>query len=282
MAPLLMLPDLLTGMRLAPEPIITAAGIDPRLFDDAENTISFRDLGCLFDHCTEHAACLHLGLLIGRQAGLSALGKVALLARNASTLGSGLGTMIRYLHLHDLGAVPMLWERGVTAMLGYVIHLPEVPATAQNYDGAVAIVYNILKEIGGSAWAAREVCFHRPPPADLRPYREHFRARLQFGTEHAAVVFDASWLRRRLAGADAQVDQRALREAEALDGAGGADLPCRKPSACPAPAGGRRRRSSGDLAPGGGAALRHAPAHPQPLSARPGHQLQGTARRNPL
>ncbi|AUB80657.1 AraC family transcriptional regulator ligand-binding domain-containing protein [Candidatus Thiodictyon syntrophicum] len=142
MAPLLLLPDLLTEMGLAAGPVITAAGIDPRLFDDAENTIPFRDLGRLLAHCATLAACPHLGLLIGRRAGLDALGQVAPLVRNAPDLGSGLRTMMRYLHLHDQGAVPMLWEHDDTAILGYVIHLPDVPATAQISDGAVAIVYN--------------------------------------------------------------------------------------------------------------------------------------------
>ena len=224
MAPLLVLPELLTGMGLAAGSIITAAGIDPRLFDDAENTIPFMDLGRLLAHCATLAACPHLGLLIGRQAGLEALGQVASLVRSAPDLGTGLRSLMRYLHLHDQGAVPLLWEHGDTAILGYVIHLPDVPATAQIYDGAVAIVYNILKELGGNAWEAREVRFHRPPPTDLRPYREHFRTRLQFGSEHAAVVFDASWLRRRLDGADALVYRQALREAQTLDAAGGADL----------------------------------------------------------
>jgi len=221
---LLVLPDLLTRMGLAAEPIIRAADIDPRLFDDPENTISFRGLGHLLAHCAAVAACPHLGLLIGRRAGLNALGKLASLIRNAPDLGSALRTMIRYLHLHDQGAVPMLWEHDDTAILGYVIHLPDVPATAQIYDGAVAIIYNILKELAGSTWEAREVRFHRPPPTDLRPYRENFRTRVHFSTEHAAVVFDTPWLRRRLDGADAQVYQRALREAEALDGAGVGDL----------------------------------------------------------
>ena len=102
----------------------------------------FRDLGRLLAHCATLAACPHLGLLIGRQAGLEALGQVASLVRSAPDLGSGLRTLMRYLHLHDQGAVPMLWEHGDKAILGYVIHLPDVPATAQIYDGAVAIIYN--------------------------------------------------------------------------------------------------------------------------------------------
>ncbi|WP_295385308.1 AraC family transcriptional regulator [uncultured Thiodictyon sp.] len=219
MAPLLVLPTLLAELGLAAAPIIGAAGIDLALFDDAENTISFQDLGRLLATCAEQTACPHLGLLMGRQSGLSVLGGLAPLARSAPDLGRGLRTMIRYLHLHDQGAVPTLWEDGDTAMLGYVIHLPDVPATMQIYDAAVAITYNILKELAGRTWEASEVRLHRPPPTDLRPYRGHFRTRLRFGTEHSAVVFDAAWLRRPLEGADAAVHRQALREAEALDAA---------------------------------------------------------------
>src|SRR5688572_11448153 len=49
-----------------PERIIAEAGLDPRLFDDGNNLISFRALGHLLALCIERTNCPHFGLLVGR------------------------------------------------------------------------------------------------------------------------------------------------------------------------------------------------------------------------
>jgi hypothetical protein len=64
-----------------PERIIAEAGLDPRLFDDGNNLISFRALSHLLALCVERTNCPHFGLLVGQKATLSSLGLVGLLIR---------------------------------------------------------------------------------------------------------------------------------------------------------------------------------------------------------
>jgi AraC-like DNA-binding protein len=174
-------------------------------------------LGRLLDHCARSTGCPHLGLELGRRSGLDALGGLGEIAQTAPDLGSALRFFILHLHLHDRGAVPLLWERGDQAMLGYVIHWPDVPGTEQIYDGAVAIIHNILKSLAGPGWQPNAVWLHRPLPADKAPYRDHFQTRLHFAAQYAAVGFRAEDLSRPLPGSDTLAYANGLREAEALD-----------------------------------------------------------------
>ncbi len=228
MAGLLPLPGLLRELGQDPDRLIGEAGVDLALFQDPENTIPFVAMGRLLTHCAAATRCPHLGLELGGRSGLETLGLLGKLAAAAPDLGSALRAIILYSHLHDRGAVPLLWERADQARLGYVIHWPDVPGTHQIYDGVLAILFNVLKTLGGPDWKATEVALHPvpnwAPERDLTPYRALFRTRLRVGAQRAAVAFPATCLTRPLAGADAVAYVRILREIEALDSLRGLGL----------------------------------------------------------
>lgn len=217
MAPLLHLPSLLAALGVDPDEVIRAGGADLAAFDDPDKTLSFPVMGRLLDHCARATGCLHLGLELGRHSGLDALGTLGEIAQTAPDLGSALRFFILHLHLHDRGAVPLLWERGDQAMLGYVIHWPDVAGTEQIYDAAVAIIHNILKSLTGPGWQPDAVWLHCPLPEDRTPYRNHFQTRLHFAAQYAAVGFRAKDLSRPLPGSDARAYAGGLREVEALE-----------------------------------------------------------------
>lgn len=217
MAPLLHLPSLLAALGVDPDEVIRAGGADPAAFDDPDKTLPFPVMGRLLDHCARATGCLHLGLELGRHSGLDALGALGEIAQTAPDLGSALRFFILHLHLHDRGAVPLLWERGDQAMLGYVIHWPDVAGTEQIYDAAVAIIHNILKSLTGPGWQPDAVWLHCPLPEDRTPYRNHFQTRLHFAAQYAAVGFRAKDLSRPLPGSDARAYAGGLREVEALE-----------------------------------------------------------------
>jgi AraC-like DNA-binding protein len=217
MAPLLPLPPLLAELGVDPGRVIREGGSDLADFDDPEKTMPFPTLGRLLDHSARATGCPHLGLELGLRSGLDALGLLGQIAQAAPDLGSALRFFILHLHLHDRGAVPLLWERGGQAMLGYVIHWPDVPGTEQIYDGAVAIMHNILKSLAGPGWRPSAIWLHRPPPEDIAPYHAHFQARLNFAAQYAAVSFPAADLGRPLPGSDALTYARGQHQIETIE-----------------------------------------------------------------
>jgi AraC-like DNA-binding protein len=216
MAPLLGLPRFLADHGLDPDTEIHVNGCDPTLFRDPDNTIDFSAVGRLLEHTARVTGCPYPGLEIGRRLDLNVLGPVGEAVRLAPDVGTALRTLILDFHLHDRGAVPSLWESGREAMFGYTLYCPDVPGTEHIYDGALAIAQNFLVELSGPNWQATEVRLYREKPKDVGPYRRHFRGKLRFGTQIAAIVFPAADLSRPLAGADPIAFARTLQELDEM------------------------------------------------------------------
>jgi AraC-like DNA-binding protein len=69
-------------------------------------------------------------------------------------------------------------------------------------DLGVAIACGVLRTLCGPGWAPVEILMARRAPVSREPYDRFFGAPVQFGREHNAVAFPATWLRRRVHGAN--------------------------------------------------------------------------------
>ncbi len=224
MAPLLGLPRFLADHGLDADAVIREGGCDPALFGDPDNTINFAAVGRLLVHIAAVTGCPCPGLELGRRSGLDTLGALGRMARLAPDVGTALRTLILYFHLHNRSAVPSLWEDKTRAMFGYTIYCPDVPGTDHIYDAALAISFNVITEFAGKGWKATEVNLFRDPPTNQEPFLQHFRTRLRFRAERAAIVFPAADLARPLADANPSAYANALRDLDRLDAVSGAGL----------------------------------------------------------
>ena len=217
--PLLALIAILEAEGVDPDALIREAGCEPALFADSENTIEFSVVGRLLDRVATVTSLRYPGLEFGRRSGLEVLGMLGRAIQVAPDLGTALRSLILYFHLHDRGAIPSLWQSGDRVMFGYTLYCPDLTGVDHIYDAALAISHNVFSGLVGREWVSTEVHMFRAPPEDVEPFRQHFRARLRFGTEHAAIVFPADYLERPLPGADPVAYAEALRDLEAIDGA---------------------------------------------------------------
>jgi len=201
--PLMPIPAILREHGIDPLAVLAQVGVDGRLFDDPENRVSLADLGTLLDVCSRLTHCPHFGLLIGQRFDISALGVLGELMRNSPTLHDALGLATRYLELQDRGAVSLTLDLGEgKSALGYSLFAVRSPASGQILAGSIAIHYLLLRELCGPKWRPVLVQLAHSRPADLTPWQQFFRARLQFDAPISAVVFDSRWLDRPIAGAD--------------------------------------------------------------------------------
>jgi AraC-like DNA-binding protein len=219
------LPAVLRSLGADPAMVIGEAGLDMSLFDNPDNLISYAARGRLVSYCVARTGCQHLGLLIGQHAGLDSLGLVGLLVKYSPDVGTALRSLVRYLHLHVRGAATMLAEDDDTAMLSYEIHQPLVEATDQVGDGAIALMFNILRALCGPEWKPVEVRFAHRRPKDVAPFRRFFHAPLRFDAEENALVFSADWLGRNLPYTDPQLSRLLQRQIDALEVHHGDDFP---------------------------------------------------------
>jgi len=201
--PLLSIPSLLQEHELDPSLVLAQVGLDVRLFDDAENRVSFGDLGRLLDTCVKLTRCPHFGLLIGQRFKMRSLGILGELMRNCPSLRDALRLAALHLELHDRGAVSLTLDIGAgKAALGYALFEGKTPAAAQILDGAIAIQYLLLRELCGRSWKPLLVQFSHSPPTELAQFRKHFRAPIEFDAPISSIVFKARWLDHPIEGAD--------------------------------------------------------------------------------
>lgn len=81
--------------------------------------------------------------------------------------------------------------------------VPGMRAIEQLCDGAVAVGFNIMRELAGTL--SDEVLMSRRTPSDIRPYRRFFGVTPRFHAEQNALAFPTSLLARPIDGADRQL-----------------------------------------------------------------------------
>ena len=195
---------------LDPDPVIREVGLDPGLFDNGANVIPHAALGRLLTLCVARTNCPHFGLLVGRRATILSLGMVGRLMQHSATVGEAMRTLVSNLSIQNRGAVPTLAVRDDTALFSFAVYQSEVESADQITDGSIAVAVNALRSLCGSGWNPTEVLLPRASPADLEPFRRHFRVPVRFNQEIATIVFPARDLDIPIAGADPML--RALLE----------------------------------------------------------------------
>ena len=200
-----------------PDEVLTAAGIDPDLFADPDNLITYAARDRLFRQCVSRTGCQHFGLLVGQRMNLKALGLVGLLMRTSPDAGRALSSLVNLLHLHSQGAVMALRVDEDVAMLTYDAFEPGLEATDQTGAGAVAMMLNVMRTLCGSDFRPDEASFAHRRPADIEAFRKFFKVPLYFDAEHYALVFSRDWLDVRLPGADDELQQLLQKQVEALE-----------------------------------------------------------------
>jgi AraC-like DNA-binding protein len=209
---------------LDPDPIIKAAGLDPRLFEDGTSVVSHRALGRLCALSVARTQCRHFGLLVGRRATILSLGLVGRLMLHSETFGDALRSLVAHLGVQDRVAVPSLAVERDTAVFSYAVYQAEMESADQITDGAIACAVNAIRTLLGADWAPAEVLLPRGQPADAEPYRRHFRAPVRFDQEMAALVFPSRCLALRIAGADPLLRAMLEERLKQLKGAQGCEF----------------------------------------------------------
>ena len=202
--PLLPAFALLDNFGVTPESVLAACGLPTNALSDPETILDYAAACRFLQACAGLTACEHFGLLVGMQGRPETVGIAGHLSMAAGDLGSALGALVRYLHLHDQGAVPHITlERGV-ARLGYGISGFHPGGVAAAADTTLAIGLGILRALLGKAWCPKEVWLPRRPPADLQPWHELARAPVRLDAPFVAFLFDEADLRIRMAGSTGQ------------------------------------------------------------------------------
>ncbi len=209
-APVCGIPELLREFAIAPGPLLKTFGLTEEFFHNPDNPISFVQVGRLLRTCARETGCEHFGLLLGQLGNASTLGAPGFLIRNAPDVVTALNEAIINLDVHDRGATPFLEVGDEIALLGYAIQQPNIEGANQIGDTALAVIWNIMRDLCGSRWLPLEVRFRRDKPDDVGVYRHYFQAPLRFNSQHNALTFPTAWLTKPVQLADPMLRQHFL------------------------------------------------------------------------
>jgi AraC-like DNA-binding protein len=223
--PIAPIPDVLRRLGADPARVLAEAGVDVEVFDDPDNLISYAVRSRLLRHCVATTGCRHFTHLLCQQAGLHSLGLVGLLVKYSPDAGTALRSLVRHFHLHARGAAVNLTVERDQATFSFGVYQAEIEATDQVGDGAVTMMFNIMRALCGRAWKPAEIQFaHRKPP-DVEPYRRYFQVPLRFDAEQYALVFPARWLDKSLPEADLEVRRMLQKQIDAIEVDHGENFP---------------------------------------------------------
>lgn len=96
-------------------------------------------------------------------------------------------------------------ERGKVATVGYHRCHPPLPGSEQISDGALTIIFELMKALCGPQWRPQEANLARRRPADVAAYRTQFGELVRFDAEESALSFAAHWLDCKVSEADPEL-----------------------------------------------------------------------------
>ena len=214
-APICAVPDLLREFGVAPGPLLRPFGLVESYFNNPENTIPYELMARVVTASARATGCAHFGLLLGQRGNASTLGAPGFLIRNAPDVVTALNEAVSNIDLHDRGAIPFLEVGDKTTLFGYTIYQPGIEGADQIGDGAIAIMWNVMRGLCGPAWQPLEVCFRHDAPADPGAYQRFFEAApLRFNAPHNALIFSTAWLAKPVQLADPLLRQHLLQHIE--------------------------------------------------------------------
>lgn len=184
------------------------AGISRAVLDDPSEMLPLAAFTSMLEAAAYEAGNRTLGLELGREFRISALGPIIHLMQTAQTVGDALASFNRFFESVQTTTRSVLSVSDGTARLVYAIQDPAIRFREQDAGFTMAIEYSMLASFLGPAWQASGVDFEHSVGEDLPFYQQHFACPLRFGRRENALLFPARFLDVSLKQADCNLHAR--------------------------------------------------------------------------
>lgn len=218
-------PSILQEFGVNLQDVLDEVGVSTDLFDDPENLIPYPALGRLLSVSARVTNCDHIGLLVGQRSSLANMGLAGQVARCADTAGEGLQNFADFFSLHNTAATVSVITSGGYTRFVYAIVEQGMTETGPLQLGAMAVGFNILRDLCGPEWLPTVVTVAGNEPSNIRPCQKFFHAPLRFNCDESALVFESHWLSRPLPALDSSTRRQVEAYVRARRAAVLADFP---------------------------------------------------------
>lgn len=196
-APLVPLSDLLKRLGVPVETVFAGTGVRPEdLRPDA--FVPFGTVPLLLERAAEISGREDLGLLLGRELTLAALGPSGPIMAAAGTLGEALTDFVAIQIGNSTAATAYLNRTGDDFAFGYGGYRSDVAISAQLHDVSVAAGCSFLRELTRGAVRPQELLTMRPAPRDPVPWTRLAHCPVRFGQSETCLILRRAALSFRL------------------------------------------------------------------------------------
>ena len=203
--------DLARAHGLNPLTAMRRAGLDPRCLDDPEKLVSVLAVRKLLELSAAESGAEDFGLLMARDRRLANLGPLSLVLREEPTARRALDVLARYLRLLNSALHARIEDYEDVVVIREELLHGNTGSMRQSIELAVGVMFRILSELLGPAWAPRRVCFMHRAPRSLATHRAVFGARVEFNSDFNGIVCAAKDLSAQLPSLDTGVAIHARR-----------------------------------------------------------------------
>lgn len=156
----------------------------------------------LLETTADELRCPEFGLRLAHLQGLHILGPIAVIARNAQTVLSGLGAISRFLYIHSpaLELTDRRTQRGIA--FSYEVTERGIPYPLQSYELSMGIAVRILQLLGGPGARPDSVSFSHRQQASDSAYREALGCPVRFEQSWCGFELPTHLAERRIENAD--------------------------------------------------------------------------------
>jgi AraC-like DNA-binding protein len=197
------------------EPVAARVGIARAHLDTPGTLLPLAAFTSMLETAANDTGNSSIGLQLGKEFNLSALGPLSPLMRTAKTVGHALEQFTRFFNMLQTNTLSRLEVSGDSARLFYSISDPGVRYRVQDANFTLMVEFCILKAFLGASWSPAVVAFEHSAGADLSHYQRHFGCPLRFRGDGNALIFPSMLLETPLPDADEALHLRL--EAELAD-----------------------------------------------------------------
>jgi AraC-like DNA-binding protein len=204
------------SLGLAPEQLVAAVGLDLSALHDLDARIAARAFAELLERSAEAAQVDDFGLRLAESRDLGILGPLGIVIHQEPDLRAALGSLVRYLPVHNESLVLRLEEQRGIAVLSLEVRSPGTDRVRQVTELSLGAFFRILCRLAGAHWKPHRICFEHRAPKNVAVHQRFFQCHVAFEQDCNGIVFSAVDLEAPLAMSDAMLARYAHRYLDSM------------------------------------------------------------------
>lgn len=196
---------LLTESGVDAHAVLTEAGIDSAVLEDADARIPFHNNVQMLEVAARHSGNDCLGLLLGAAISSKNIGVLGYVANSSSTVFNAIAHVQRYYRVLTSGEVFDARKDGNSLVLEYHVLDPYARHSRQNDDMSLMSALRLMRIVTEKPLRPDYVGLMHSKPKDVDEYHRLFGVPVEFGASVNAMAFPVSVLNLPIKSADAEL-----------------------------------------------------------------------------